>query len=55
MKLLRYGPAGAEKPGILGADGTVRDLSRVLGDIDGKALAPDSLGRYRVSLPSGGH
>ena len=45
MKLLRYGPAGTEKPGMLAADGTVRDLSRVLGDIDGKALAPDSLAR----------
>ena len=51
MKLLRYGPAGAEKPGILGADGTVRDLSRVLGDIDGKALAPDSLARLRKLDP----
>ena len=27
MKLLRYGPAGAEKPGMLDADGTIRDLS----------------------------
>jgi len=52
MKLLRYGPAGAEKPGILGADGTVRDLSRVLGDIDGKALAPDSLARLKKLNPS---
>ena len=51
MKLLRYGPAGAEKPGILGADGTVRDLSRVLGDIDGKALAPDSLARLKKLDP----
>ena len=45
MKLLRYGPAGSEKPGMLAADGTLRDLSRVLGDIDGKALSPDGLAR----------
>jgi 2-keto-4-pentenoate hydratase/2-oxohepta-3-ene-1,7-dioic acid hydratase in catechol pathway len=51
MKLLRYGPAGSEKPGILAADGTVRDLSRVLGDIDGKALAPDSLARLKKLDP----
>jgi 2-keto-4-pentenoate hydratase/2-oxohepta-3-ene-1,7-dioic acid hydratase in catechol pathway len=51
MKLLRYGPAGTEKPGMLAADGTVRDLSRVLGDIDGKALAPDSLARLKKLDP----
>jgi len=51
MKLLRYGPAGSEKPGMLAADGTVRDLSRVLGDIDGKALAPDSLARLKKLDP----
>jgi 2,4-didehydro-3-deoxy-L-rhamnonate hydrolase len=51
MKLLRYGPAGSEKPGILAADGTVRDLSRVLGDIDGKALAPDNLARLKKLEP----
>ena len=27
MKLLRYGPAGAEKPGLFANDGTIRDLS----------------------------
>ena len=51
MKLLRYGPAGSEKPGLVAADGTVRDLSRVLGDIDGKALAPDSLARLKKLAP----
>ncbi len=43
MKLLRYGPAGAEKPGLLDADGTIRDLSGHVADIDGAALAPASL------------
>ena len=51
MKLLRYGPAGNEKPGMLAADGTLRDLSRVLGDIDGKALSPDSLARLKKLDP----
>ena len=43
MKLLRYGPAGAEKPGLLDADGTMRDLSAHVSDIDGAALAPARL------------
>ncbi len=43
MKLLRYGPAGAEKPGLLDAEGTIRDLSEHLPDIDGAALAPAKL------------
>lgn len=38
MKLLRYGDAGAEKPGLLDADGTIRDLSAVIGDITGDVL-----------------
>jgi 2-keto-4-pentenoate hydratase/2-oxohepta-3-ene-1,7-dioic acid hydratase in catechol pathway len=51
MKLLRYGSAGAEKPGMLAADGTVRDLSGVLGNIDGKALSPDGLARLKKLDP----
>jgi 2-keto-4-pentenoate hydratase/2-oxohepta-3-ene-1,7-dioic acid hydratase in catechol pathway len=43
MKLLRYGPAGAEKPGILDASGAIRDLSAVVRDIDGFALSDASL------------
>lgn len=39
MKLLRYGPIGAEKPGLLDADGHIRDLSGIVGDISGAALA----------------
>lgn len=38
MKLLRYGPRGSEKPGILDADGNIRDLSGLVGDIAGDAL-----------------
>jgi 2-keto-4-pentenoate hydratase/2-oxohepta-3-ene-1,7-dioic acid hydratase in catechol pathway len=43
MKLLRYGPAGAEKPGLFANDGTIRDLSSIVRDIDGFALSDASL------------
>lgn len=39
MKLLRYGPAGAEKPGVLDQQGRIRDISALTEDIDGKFLA----------------
>ncbi len=39
MKLLRFGPAGAERPGMLDAKGQARDLSGVIGDIDADLLA----------------
>ena len=48
MKLVRFGAPGAEKPGLIDADGRLRDLSSVVADIDGKALAPDSLDRLRA-------
>ena len=55
MKLLRYGPAGQEKPGLLDRDGRIRDLSGAVRDIDGEALSPASLDRLRrldpASLP----
>ncbi len=43
MKLLRYGPHGAEEPGLLDADGVVRDLSGHVADIGGAALDPARL------------
>ncbi len=43
MKLLRYGKAGAEKPGMLDASGKIRDLSGVIPDINAAALSPASL------------
>jgi 2-keto-4-pentenoate hydratase/2-oxohepta-3-ene-1,7-dioic acid hydratase in catechol pathway len=52
MKLLRYGPAGHEKPGVLDRDGKIRDLSAVVGDIDGAALAPAMLDRLRRADPA---
>ena len=39
MKLLRFGPKGQEKPGLLDKDGQIRDLSGVVKDIDGSVLA----------------
>ncbi len=43
MKLLRYGPPGREKPGVLDADGVIRDLSGHVPDISPTSLAPDRL------------
>jgi ureidoglycolate lyase/2,4-diketo-3-deoxy-L-fuconate hydrolase len=47
MKLLRYGAAGYEKPGILDRKGAIRDLSGVIDDIAGSTLLPESLERLR--------
>ena len=55
MKLLRYGPAGQEKPGILDASGAIRDLSGVVPDITGDVLSPAALAKIAAvdvnSLP----
>ncbi len=45
MKLLRYGVAGREKPGVLAPDGTVRDLSDVIPDVAGESLLPEAIER----------
>ena len=42
MKLVRYGAVGAEKPGLVDGDGTLRDLSGHVADIAGKVLDPAS-------------
>ncbi len=47
MKLVRYGEKGAEKPGLLHTDGTLRDLSRVVRDISGATLGEDGLAKLR--------
>jgi 5-carboxymethyl-2-hydroxymuconate isomerase len=55
MKLLRYGPLGAGRPGLIDGDGAFRDLGGVIDDLDGAALSPDGLRRLRdldpASLP----
>ena len=48
MKLLRFGASGNEKPGLLDASGTIRDLSNVVEDIAGDALLPESLARLQA-------
>ncbi|MER5292158.1 fumarylacetoacetate hydrolase family protein [Streptomyces pharetrae] len=54
MKLLRVGTAGAERPALLDADGTLRDLSGVVPDIDGALLADDAaLARVRAAAEAG--
>ena len=52
MKLLRYGPVGEEKPGLLDSTGAIRDLSGVVPDIAGDVLLPDSLATLRKVDPA---
>lgn len=47
MKLVRYGPKGREKPGIIDAGGRIRDLSRIVPDLAGETLTPAGLARIR--------
>lgn len=52
MKLLRYGPLGAEKPGMLDQTGTIRDLSGVIDDVAGAALSDATLAQLRALDPA---
>jgi ureidoglycolate lyase len=47
MKLLRYGQIGSEKPGVLGSDGQIRDLSGLITDIDASVLSDQALQKLR--------
>jgi len=47
MKLLRYGSQGQEKPGLLAADGEIRDLSGIIPDLAGESLLPESIEKVR--------
>ena len=51
MKLVRYGPPGKEKPGLIDSQGVLRDLSRKVKDIDGAALAPSSIAALKKLDP----
>jgi ureidoglycolate lyase len=51
MKLLRYGPAGAEKPGLVDTAGRIRDLSAHIDDLGGAALSDETLERLRAIDP----
>ncbi|MCH9673132.1 MAG: fumarylacetoacetate hydrolase family protein [Gammaproteobacteria bacterium] len=56
MKLLRFGPTGSEKPGIMHSDGTIRDLSSKISDIGPQSLSPSGLAQIAAldigSLPT---
>lgn len=52
MKLLRFGPVGQEKPGMLDAQGQLRDLSGVVDDISGAVLSDAGLSKLRVLDPT---
>lgn len=47
MKLVRFGPAGREKPGIIDKDGHIRNLSKIVPDITGATLSPASLAKIK--------
>jgi 2-keto-4-pentenoate hydratase/2-oxohepta-3-ene-1,7-dioic acid hydratase in catechol pathway len=51
MKLVRYGPAGREKPGLIDAEGKLRDLSRKVKDIDGASLSPAGIAKLKKLDP----
>src|SRR5687768_1014702 len=52
MKLVRFGEAGREKPGLVDAQGQVRDLSGLVPDITGATLSAETLNRIRQADPS---
>ena len=47
MKLVRYGEAGQEKPGLVDAQGAIRDLSGVVRDIGGSSISEEGLAKLR--------
>jgi 2,4-didehydro-3-deoxy-L-rhamnonate hydrolase len=55
MRLVRYGKAGREKPGLIDSAGKIRDIGHLVADLAGAGLSPKSLGRVRkakeASLP----
>ena len=52
MKLVRHGPPGAERPGLIDDQGTVRDLGGIIADLDGAALHPERLAALRALDPT---
>ncbi|MFN3231476.1 MAG: fumarylacetoacetate hydrolase family protein [Alphaproteobacteria bacterium] len=51
MKLLRYGEAGQERPGLLDKHGEIRDLSSHIRDVDAEAVSPETLARLATIDP----
>ncbi|MGB3272237.1 MAG: 2-hydroxyhepta-2,4-diene-1,7-dioate isomerase, partial [Xanthobacteraceae bacterium] len=52
MKLVRFGAAGREKPGLIDGDNRLRDLSAEVADWTGEALSPQGLARIRALDPA---
>ena len=52
MKLLRYGPPGQEKPGLLDGEGTIRDLSGVIADLGAAEIGPEGLAKLAAIDPA---
>jgi 2-keto-4-pentenoate hydratase/2-oxohepta-3-ene-1,7-dioic acid hydratase in catechol pathway len=52
MKLVRYGEAGRERPGLIDANGAIRDLSALVQDVSGESLSPATLARIRAADPN---
>ncbi len=52
MKLVRFGPFGQEKPGLIDTKGEVRDLSQHIPDIDGRTLGAESIAKLKAIDPS---
>ncbi len=52
MKLLRFGPAGAEKPGMMDSTGAIRDLSSVIDDVNGATLGAAQLAKLAALDPA---
>jgi hypothetical protein len=51
MKLLRFGSRGREKPGLVDAQGRIRDLSKIVLDVAGDVLSPKGLAKLRKLKP----
>lgn len=52
MKLVRFGPMGQEKPGLIDSEGAIRDLSGIVPDIAGAALTPAGLAKIAKANPA---
>ena len=52
MKLVRYGKAGKEKPGLIDIDGKLRDISHLVADLGGAGLSPRSLAKIAKARPA---
>jgi 2-keto-4-pentenoate hydratase/2-oxohepta-3-ene-1,7-dioic acid hydratase in catechol pathway len=52
MKLVRYGQPGKEKPGLIDAEGKIRDLSKIIPDLAGEYLTPKFLGKIARIKPA---